>query len=149
MIYIASDHAGFMLKQFLLERLRAHGKDVEDCGAAKFDQADDYPDYIFPCAEKVAAGAPDARGIVIGWSGQGEAIAANKVKGVRALVYYGGPAEIITLSREHNDANVLSLGAGFLTEEAAAEVVEKWLATAFPGEERHSRRLKKIEQKEH
>ncbi len=151
MIYIASDHAGFKLKQFLIARLRGQGKDVEDCGAFSYDKLDDYPDFIFPCAQKVAAALSAAalgehRGIVIGYSGQGEAMAANKVKGIRAAVYYGGPEEIISLSREHNDANILSLGAGFLTEGQAAKAVDAWLAKAFSGEERHARRIKKMEE---
>jgi len=148
MIYIASDHAGFQLKQFLIDHLKGQGKEVEDCGAFKYDKVDDYPDFIFPCAQKVAASPKEHRGIVIGWSGQGEAIVANKVKGIRALVYYGPPAEIITLSRKNNDANVLSLSAGFVKEDEAAKVVDQWLATEFSGEERHARRIKKIEEME-
>jgi ribose 5-phosphate isomerase B len=84
------------------------------------------------------------KGIVIGGSGQGEAIAANKVKGVRAAVYYGGSLDIVKLSRTHNDSNILSLGARFLTQEEAIEAIKVWLETPFNNEERHKRRIKKI-----
>ena len=154
-IYIASDHAGFELKRALIEHLRSKGFEVEDCGAHELDPDDDYPDYIFPLATKVARGKPEDKGIVIGGSGQGEAMVANKVKGVRSALYYGGPStssgsDIIRLSKEHNDANVLSLGARFLTVDDAKEAVDLWLSTKFSGEERHVRRLgkiKKIEEK--
>ena len=153
-IYIASDHAGFELKKALIEHLKSKGFEVEDCGAHELDDADDYPDFIFPCAQKVGSD-PDSLGIVIGGSGQGEAMVANKVKGVRSALYYGGPStssgsDIIRLSKEHNDANVLSLGARFLTVDDAKEAVDLWLSTKFSGEERHVRRLgkiKKIEEK--
>ena len=142
MIYIASDHAGFELKNQLLAYLKSKNMEVEDCGPASFDKEDDYPDLIFPCAQKVASD-PFAKGIVIGFSGQGEAIVANKVKGIRTTVYYGGNADILKLGRKHNDANVLSLGAGFLTPEDAKATVDLWLATEFEGG-RHQRRIEKI-----
>lgn len=145
MLYIASDHAGFELKQFLIDHLRGQGKEVDDCGAKAYDKLDDYPDFILPCAQKVAESPSEHRGIMIGWSGQGEAIAANKVKGIRAAVFYGGPSEIISLSRRHNDSNVLSLAAGFLKQDEAAQAVDSWLAAEFSGDERHIRRIKKIE----
>jgi len=97
-----------------------------------------------PVAKKVAENPEQNRGIVLGASGQGEAIAANKVKGIRAAVFYGGPEEIIKLSREHNNANILSLGASFLSEEQARQAVRVWLETSFSGEERHIRRIRKI-----
>ena len=109
-IYLASDHAGYKLKGFLTEYLVKLGFNVEDCGAHDMNPSDDYPDFIIPAARKVA-GDSDAKGIIMGGSGQGEAIAANRVKGVRAVVYYDGPLEIIKLSRSHNNANILSLGA--------------------------------------
>ena len=90
--------------------MHADGYDIEDCGAFDFDPLDDYPDFIIPAAEKVA-NQPNSRGIIIGGSGQGEAMAANRIQGVRAAVYYDGPLEIIKLSRLHNNANILSLGA--------------------------------------
>lgn len=143
MLYIASDHAGFELKTELLKFFQEQKIDCEDCGAITYNDQDDYPDFIIPCAEKVAAN-PGSRGIVIGGSGQGEAIAANKVKGIRAALWYGGSKDIIALSKEHNNANVLSLGARFITVEEAKEAVLLWLKTKFTGEERHVRRLEKI-----
>ena len=106
-IYLASDHAGFELKQFLGEHLLQLGFSVEDCGAHELNPSDDYPDFIIPAAQKVA-GDSNAKGIIMGGSGQGEAIAANRVKGVRAVVYYDGPIDIVKLSRSHNNANILS-----------------------------------------
>lgn len=142
-IYIASDHAGFELEKALIDHLKSKGLEVEDIGAHVFDKDDDYPDFIYPCAKKVGEN-PGSLGIVIGGSGQGEAICANKAKGVRAAVYYGGPLDIITLSKEHNSANVLSLGARFLSVDEAKEAFDLWLATKFSGSERHLRRIEKI-----
>lgn len=142
-IYLASDHAGFELKEKLVGFLVDKGYDVEDFGALSYDETDDYPDFILKAAESVADD-PSSKGIILGSSGQGEAIAANKVKGVRAAVYYGGPEEIISLSREHNDANTLSLGARFLSEEEVKKAVELWLQTPFSEAERHKRRIQKI-----
>lgn len=142
-IYIASDHAGFELKKALVEHLKSKDIDVEDMGPFKFDSDDDYPDFIYPCALK-AVGDPGSLGIIIGASGQGEAIVANKVKGVRAALYYGGNLDIIRKSKTHNSANVLSLGANFISEEEAKEAVDLWLSTNFSGEERHKRRIGKI-----
>lgn len=143
-IYIAADHAGFELKKALIEHFKAKNFEVEDCGAYEFDEADDYPDFIYPCAQKVSSDTGSV-GIVIGGSGQGEAIAANKVKGVRAAVFYGPPFDIARLAKEHNDANVLSLGARFLTVDEAKEAVDLWLKTKFAGG-RHQRRIDKISQ---
>jgi ribose 5-phosphate isomerase B len=142
MIYIASDHAGVELKQKLIKHLKETGQEVEDCGAHVMDPEDDYPDFIYPCAVKVSQN-PGSMGIVIGGSGQGEAIVANKVKGIRAAVYYGGHEDIITLSRQHNNANVLSLGARFLSPEQAERAVDLWIATGFEAG-RHQRRVDKI-----
>ena len=144
MIYIASDHAGFELKKILIDHLNSKGRKIEDCGPAVCNKSDDYRDFILPCAQKVASGSPDARGIVVGYSGTGEAIAANKVKGIRSAVYYGGSLDIVKLAREHNNANVLSLGAHFLKEGEAKKAVDLWLDTKYEGG-RHDRRLKKIE----
>ena len=142
-IYLASDHAGFDLKQFLETHLKDLGHEVEDCGALKMDPLDDYPDFIIPAAEKVVKN-PYSRGIIMGGSGQGEAIAANRLKGIRAVVYYDGPIEIVTLSRTHNNANILSLGARFITQEKAAEAVDLWLSEPFEGG-RHKKRIDKLD----
>lgn len=145
-VFLAADHAGFPLKQALLPYLRDEGFDVEDLGAHQHTPDDDYPDFIARAAEAVSKDPENARAIVLGGSGQGEAIVANRFKHVRAAVYYGGETSIIALSREHNDANVLSLGARFLKEDEAKAISKKWLNTAFSGDERHVRRIKKIEQ---
>lgn len=145
-IYIGTDHAGFELKEKLKVFLGEIGYVVEDMGTHAYDEKDDYPDLVRPVAEAVAH-EKDARGIIIGGSGQGEAICANRVHGVRAAVYYGGPVDIVVLSREHNDANILSLGARFIDEEEAQEVVKLWLTTPFSGDERHVRRIRKIDEK--
>ncbi|MFB6244716.1 MAG: ribose-5-phosphate isomerase [Candidatus Nanohaloarchaea archaeon] len=142
-IFIGSDHAGFELKNSLKNFLREKGYEVVDQGPENYDDEDDYPEYIIKTAEKVAADE-DAFGIVLGHSGQGEALAANKVDGVRAALYYGENHEIIELSRKHNNANVLSLGAAFLSEDEAHEQVERWLETDFTKEERHRRRLTEV-----
>ncbi len=148
-IFIASDHAGFELKEKLKVFLKELGYEMEDKGAFELNPDDDYPDFIALVAEEIALrqaqGDHDAKGIVIGGSGQGEAICANKFKSVRAAVFYGGDKKIISLSREHNDANVLSLGARFLNEEEAKEAVKLWLETPFSKDERHIRRIKMLE----
>lgn len=152
-IFIGGDHAGFELKGKLIEFLKSEGHDVTDFGAHELRSEDDYPDYVIPVARAVAAD-PISRGIIIGGSGQGEAICVNRFSGIRAVVFNGQydptdgrevPDEI-KLSREHNDANVLSLGARFLNFEEAREAVSEWLATPFSGDERHIRRLEKIEE---
>ena len=143
-IYLATDHAGYALKEYIKERLVEAGYSVEDCGAKTLEKDDDYPDFIRRAAKKVQE-SEENRGVIFGHSGQGEAIAANRFKGVRAAVYYGGTQDILTLSREHNDANVLSLGAGFLTEEEAWSALTLWLTTVFSEAERHVRRIKKID----
>ena len=125
-IHIATDHAGLDLKNTIREFLIGQGHEVKDHGSYDFDPLDDYPDFIFPCAKAVAADT-ESRGIILGGSGQGEAMAANRVKGVRAAVYYNGPDEIIKLSRQHNNANILSLGARFMTEDMIYKVINLWL----------------------
>ena len=119
---------------------------VEDFGAHSYESQDDYPDFIRKVAEAVVQD-PLARGFVLGGSGQGEAMCANRVPGARAAVYYGGAVDIVVLSREHNDANILSLGARFIDDEEAKEVVRVWLVTPFSGDERHLRRIQKIDEK--
>jgi len=156
MIYLGTDHAGFELKEEIKKYLQEQGEEIEDLGAFELNLDDDYPDFIVPVAKAVALRQASASakatadkqgvfGIVFGGSGQGEAIVANRFKGVRAAVYYGGNLDIVKLSRQHNDANVLSLGARFLTKEQAIEVVKIWLATPFEGG-RHQRRIEKIDQ---
>ena len=142
-IFLGSDHAGFELKEHVKKYILKLGMKVEDMGAHKFDSQDDYPDFIAPVAKKVAKN-PNSIGIIFGASGQGEAIAANKIKGVRAALYYGNNMEIVKLSRTHNNANILSLGAKFLTKQEAIEAVNAWLKTGFNNEVRHIRRIKKI-----
>ena len=143
-IYFASDHAGFELKEFLNNHLIQLGYNVEDCGAYKMDSTDDYPDFIIPAAQKVANDT-NSRGIIMGGSGQGEAMAANRIKGVRAAVYYEGPIEIVRLSRSHNNANILSLGARFISNEKAVEVVKMWFNEPFEGG-RHQKRIDKLDE---
>ncbi len=142
-VYIASDHAGFELKETLVSFLTERGYDVSDLGPATFEAHDDYPDTIGVLARAIENDRA-ALGIAIGMSGQGEAIAANRLPGVRAAVYYGGNTEILTLSRQHNDANVLSLGARFVPAEEAKEAALLWLQTEFSNEERHIRRIQKL-----
>ena len=145
-IYFASDHAGFELKDVLMRMVVEDFElAVEDCGAYEFDDTDDYPDFIKVAAAAVANDPEESIAIILGGSGQGEAMAANRFPGVRACVYYGGPLDIVSLSREHNDANVLSLGARFLSEDEAKEALKIWLDTPFSGEERHDRRIAKID----
>ena len=145
-INIASDHAGFELKEKIKQFLSGLGHDVQDHGAFEYDEKDDYPDFVHEAAKAVANDPERSRGVILGVSGQGEAMVANRYKGVRAAVYYGGPENIIKLSREHNDANVLSLGARFVSGQEALDMIKLWLDTEFSGEERHKRRIQKIEE---
>ena len=142
-IYLAADHAGFDLKNHLKKQLIADGYNIEDCGAFEFDPLDDYPDFIIPAAEKVA-NQPNSRGIIIGGSGQGEAMAANRIQGARAAVYYDGPLDIVKLSRQHNNANIISLGARFLSTKKAIDILNIWLAEEFEGG-RHENRINKLD----
>lgn len=152
-VYIGSDHAGFELKQELFPYLQSLGYDVIDEGPYEYDADDDYPDYISLVARQVGHDPKNSMGIVIGGSGQGEAMVANKFKSVRAMVYNGqynpGDGRIvpdeIRISREHNDANVMSLGARFLSVHEAKEAAKRWLETPFSEDERHRRRLEKIQ----
>jgi len=143
-IYIGSDHAGFQLKEEVKEFLLKKGYSVEDKGAFQYQAEDDYPDFIRPVAEAVAKDPENSRGIIFGGSGQGEAICANRIKGVRAAVYYGGTVHIVELSREHNNSNILSLGARFLHSDEAKTAVDFWLRAKFAGG-RHQRRIDKID----
>ena len=143
--YLATDHRGYELKEKIKTWLSEWGYEYEDCGAFKYDENDDYPDFVKKAAEKVSQDPESSKAIILGVSGQGEAMVANRYKGVRAAVYYGNSDEIIKLSREHNNANVLSLGAGFLDEETAKKSIKLWLEIKFSGEERHRRRITKID----
>ena len=140
-VYLAADHAGFELKEKVKSFLQKEGYEVEDCGAFQFDQYDDYPDFIGKAAVGVSKD-PLSKGIVFGKSGAGEAIVANKIKGIRAFL--GINEENVRLAREHNDANVLSLGCVFVTEEQTYELAKLFLETPFSNEERHKRRIEKI-----
>ena len=145
-IHLATDHAGFELKEKIKKYLQEKGYEITDHGAWKYDSRDDYPDFIFPAAYAVA-NDPDSFGIIMGGSGQGEAMAANRIKGVRAVVYYGGNDEIINLSRIHNNANILSFGARFISNEKAAKAVKLWLDEPFEGG-RHQKRIDKLDANE-
>jgi ribose 5-phosphate isomerase B len=143
-VYLATDHAGFTLKEAVKAWLMEAGVEVMDYGAYGFDDDDDYPDYISLAAVAVSR-SPHDRAIIFGGSGQGEAMLANRYPAVRAAVYYGGPLELVTLSREHNDANVLSLGARFVEPATAIEAVDVWLKTAPLNDSKYQRRVKKAE----
>ena len=142
-IHLATDHAGLELKEKVKLYLSDLDYEVIDHGAYEYDALDDYPDFIFPCANAVS-NDPESKGIILGGSGQGEAMAANRVKGVRAAVFYNGPDEIIKLSRQHNNANILSLGARFMSEEEMYKIIEVWLSTDFESG-RHQRRIEKLD----
>ncbi len=164
-VYFASDHAGFEMKNELLKFVKELGYEVEDCGAYNFDPNDDYPEFIKKAAKAVSENPDDTKAVILGGSGQGEAIVANRFKNVRAVVHYGHhfnlnslwslflidlglvwkPFKILKLTREHNDANVLSIGARFISKKEAKEAVKLWLETPFSGEERHRRRIDQID----
>ncbi len=158
-IYIGTDHTGYEIKERMKVYLGELGHDVEDKGAFEYDAGDDYPDFIRPVAEGVA-GDEASLGIIIGGSGQGEAMCANRVPGARAALFYGGalakgaidinggesndPFEIVKLARVHNNANILSLSARFLSEDEMKFAAELFIATKFEGEARHIRRIEKL-----
>lgn len=158
-IYFASDHAGFLLKGVLMEYVSTLGLAIDDLGPFELDPNDDYPDFISRLAAKVAS-EPGSRGIAIGGDGEGEAMVANRTKGIRAGVFYGpvkafAPIDaegdegkdgfdLVRLMRAHNDANVLSLGARFVSGEEAREAVRVFLETPFSGNPRHIRRIGKF-----
>lgn len=160
-IALTTDHAGYEQLNALQAFLEGQGHHCVNYGPNAFHETDDYPDFIFPAAKAVASGDCE-RGIIMGGSGQGEAMAANRIKTIRAAVYYGPVAaqgaidaegtpaadefEILRLSRQHNDANVLSLGARFLTQPQIEQAVTLWLSTPFSNVDRHSRRIKKLDE---
>ena len=144
-IILATDHAGFELKEKVKEWLLKNGYEVLDFGAFEYDSRDDYPDFISKAGEEISKN-PQNLGIIFGGSGQGEAMMANRFKNVRATVFYGGSREILKLSKEHNNANVLSVGARFVDQETILDDIKYWLENNFQNEERHQRRIKKIDQ---
>jgi len=151
-IYIGTDHAGYVLKEALVKSLKGKGYEVLDMGAFEYNEEDDYPDFVIPVALEISKDPNGVKGIILGGTGEGEAIAANKFPHVRAAVYYGkakpivdDESDIIVRSREHNNSNILSLGARYLTEDSMMEAVNLWLNTSFSEDERHIRRLGKID----
>jgi ribose 5-phosphate isomerase B len=137
-VHIGGDHAAFELHQELLSFLETEGHEVVDHGPFEYDAVDDYPVFVLRAAEGVAAN-PGSRGIVLGGSGNGEQMAANKVAGIRAALCYN--AELAQLAREHNDAQIISIGGRMQSVDEAKEMVRVFLATEFTGEERHQRRI--------
>lgn len=144
-VHIGADHAGYNLKETLKGYLSTWGYEVIDHGAFELNEHDDYPDFVRPVAEAVSKDLEGSRGVVLGGSGQGEDMVADKVSGIRSAEYYGGNLEIVKLAREHNDANILSLGARFISGDEAKEAVKLFLTTEFSGDERHVRRIEKLE----
>lgn len=144
-IYFAADHAGFKTKNELIEFVKDLGYEVEDCGAYELDLDDDYPEFVKKAVQMVSNDPVNSRAVILGATGQGEDMVADKFPNIRSAEYYGGNLEIIRLSREHNDANVFSLGARFLSVEEAKEAVKLWLETDFSNDERHIRRIGEIE----
>jgi ribose 5-phosphate isomerase B len=142
-IVLATDHAGFDLKEYVKKYLSNLNYDIKDFGAFEYESKDDYPDFINPAAKFISEN-DNTIGIIFGGSGQGEAMAANRFKGVRAAVFYGGSDKIIELSRLHNDANVLSFGSRFVEPEDAIDLIEKWLKIEFEGG-RHQQRIEKLD----
>jgi ribose 5-phosphate isomerase B len=152
-LLIASDHAGFEMKKELIPFLKEAGFDIVDLGAKEYDPADDYPDFIAPLARMVSQSPDKYIGIILGGSGQGEAIVANRFPNIRAVVFNGQydpqddrrvPNEIV-ISKEHNNANVLSIGARFLNIDEVRKAVSLWLNTPFSNDRRHVRRIEKID----
>lgn len=144
-IIVAADHAGFDLKNKVKDFLISEGFQVEDMGAHAFVQDDNYPEIMIPVAMRVVSDPENTKAIIFGKSGQGEAMVVNRFPGIHAAVYYGKVPEIIRLSREHNDANILSIGAGFVEEDEAKEAVRTWISTPFSSEERHVKRLEQVD----
>ena len=142
-IVLATDHAGFKLKEAVKKSLLELGLEVKDFGALEYKPTDDYPDFVNPAAKFISEN-DNTMGIIFGGSGQGEAMAANRFKGVRAAVFYDGPDEIINLSRLHNNANVLSFGSRFIDADRAIELIKKWLSVEFEGG-RHQKRIEKLD----
>jgi ribose 5-phosphate isomerase B len=140
-VYLGCDHAGFELKQFLVRHLTDAGYEIVDVGPAEYDAEDDYPPYCIEAALRVIAD-PGSLGVVIGGSGNGEQIAANKVTGCRAALAWN--PQVASLARQHNDAQVIAIGARMHSAEQAAEIIEAFLATPFSGDPRHQRRIEQL-----
>ncbi|MFP5071627.1 ribose-5-phosphate isomerase [Pseudonocardia nantongensis] len=140
-VYLGSDHAGFELKAKLVEHLAGQGREVVDVGAPTYDPQDDYPAWCIETARRVAEDA-GALGIVIGGSGNGEQIAANKVPGIRAALAWS--EQTAKLARQHNDAQVVGIGARQHSYEEILVIVEAFLGTGFSGDERHQRRIDQL-----
>ena len=163
-VYLATDHTGFELKNKVKQFLQQEGYEVEDCGAEEYDKNDDYPDFISKAAEAVSNDPENSRGVIFGGSGQGEAMLANKYKGIRCALFYTpslpteavniegrkseDPFEILKLTREHNRANMLSIGVRFLKDKDALKAIKLWLETPDPVDEKHKRRVEKIKKLE-
>jgi ribose 5-phosphate isomerase B len=145
-IILATDHAGFALKEEVKKYLLQKGYSIEDVGAHTFVDGDDYPEYMIKVGMMMAQDIDSKNlAIIFGGSGQGEAMVVNRFPGVRAVVWYGGSVDVLKLSRQHNNANVLSIGARFVDTDTAIKAIEIWLNTPFSGEERHIRRLSQID----
>lgn len=150
-IYIGTDHAGFVMKEKLKPFIEKLGYEVVDCGAFRYDDSDDYPDFIASVAKAVSLNPTYIHGIILGGTGQGEAIVANRFPNVRATVFYGSGGllksekAMIELARKHNDSNILSIGARMVSLRLAKKAVKHWLSIGFSNVERHLRRIKKIE----
>jgi ribose 5-phosphate isomerase B len=140
-IHVGTDHAGFDFKNALVEHLRSLGHDVVDHGAHEYDAEDDYPAFCISAAEAVVA-EPGSLGVVIGGSGNGEQIVANKVQGIRAALAWS--EEIAKLAREHNNANVVSIGARMHSQDVAFGIVEAFIATEYSNADRHTRRIQQV-----
>lgn len=157
---ITTDHAGYEALKELKSWLESQGHECHDFGPEDYDAADDYPDFMFPAAKSVASGECEA-GIILGGSGQGEAMAANRIKGIRCTLFYtpavakepidaegnmsDDPYEILRLSRQHNHANILSLSSRFLSLDEMKQAIEVWLSTPYSDAERHARRVTKLD----
>ena len=141
-IVLATDHAGFELKEHVKKFLSEKGFEIKDFGAVEYDALDDYPDFIIPAAKFISE--HKLIGIIFGGSGQGEAMAANRIKGIRAAVFYDGPNDIIELSKLHNNANILSICARFVSKQKSEEIINLWLSTDFE-KGRHQKRIDKLD----
>ncbi len=144
-IHLATDHAGFELKNKIKGYLVELKHDVTDHGAFEFNPDDDYPDFVSKAAQAVSEDPKNSFGIIFGGSGQGEDMVADKFPHVRAAGYYGGHLSVVQLAREHNDANILSIGARLVGDEEAKKAVEIFLKTPFSNDERHIRRINKFD----
>lgn len=144
MIYLAADHRGFQLKEALKKHLSERGFEAEDLGAFGYDKDDDYVDFAAAASDEIVQNPTEHKGIFVCGSGIGMEVVADKYRGIHAAL--GMNPEIAKQSREHGNTNVLVLGADYLTEDQAREIVSVWLSTPFSGEERHRRRLRKIEE---